>query len=123
MKAAAHSESILARKEAAQRAAAFTLLELLLVIAIIAILASLLFTALSRSRASALSLRCKSNLHQTGLSLMLFVNDHEFYPFCSLWPDQRDRLKAYMTDQLPYGDWQSALSRYLTADKDFYHKG
>src|SRR5690242_3473649 len=46
---------------------AFTLLELLLVIAVIGILASLLLPALARSRATAYRIRCTSNLHQLNL--------------------------------------------------------
>jgi prepilin-type N-terminal cleavage/methylation domain-containing protein/prepilin-type processing-associated H-X9-DG protein len=55
---------------------AFSLVELLVVIAIIALLAALLIPALLRAKASARSATCKNRLHQIGLALQMFVDDH-----------------------------------------------
>ncbi len=62
------------------RKAAFTLIELLVVIVIIAILASLLLPALSRSKQLAHLTACKTHLKQWGITLQLYVNDNRIYP-------------------------------------------
>jgi len=54
----------------------FTLLELLVVIAVIATLAALLLPALARSKASAYRLKCVSNLRQLGLATHMYWDDN-----------------------------------------------
>jgi prepilin-type N-terminal cleavage/methylation domain-containing protein len=60
--------------------AAFTLVELLVVIAIIAILAALLLPALSKAKSAADSATCKNNLRQWALGLSMYVGDTGVYP-------------------------------------------
>lgn len=55
---------------------AFTLIELLCVIAIIAILAALLLPALGQARLKAQRIKCVSQLRQTGMAFTLFAHDH-----------------------------------------------
>ncbi len=63
---------------------AFSLIELLIVIAIIAILAALLMPALGKARGSALKIQCASNLKQIGHGFAQYQADNEdYYPILS----------------------------------------
>src|SRR5258707_9769722 len=82
---------------------AFTLIELLVVIAIIAILAAILLPALSRAKAQAQSVRCKSNLRQISFALNMYVADAHKYPYGSFSPDGSPRLTIWWVEFLqPY---------------------
>ncbi len=92
------------------RRAAFTLVELLVVIAIIALLAALLLPALSRAKGAALSAACKSNLHQIGLALILYVQDHGRYP-----PRWSSPVFPNGPNGFPF--WDSRLLAYASSNR------
>lgn len=56
---------------------AFTLIELLIVVAIISILASILFPVFARARENARRASCLSNLKQMGLGLRMYTQDFD----------------------------------------------
>ena len=58
---------------------AFSLTELLVVVAIIALLAALLLPGLSKAKSQAQSARCQSNLRQLNLALLGYAHDNRDY--------------------------------------------
>lgn len=59
------------------RSRAFTLVELLVVIGIIAVLISVLLPVLGKAKEAANSAKCLSNMKQVGMTVMLYVNDNK----------------------------------------------
>jgi len=85
----------------------FTLVELLVVIAVIAILAALLLPALNRAKLAADSAVCRSNLRQQEIGLAVYASDFGAYPPYYSGPAP--------SPQLEY--WMERLSSYVGGDK------
>ena len=64
----------------ARRADGFTLVEILIVVAIIGILAALLFPAFKAARERGSQTSCASNMHQIGLAVQMYRNDEKRFP-------------------------------------------
>lgn len=79
---------------------AFTLIEMLVVIAIIAILAAILFPVFAQAREKARQTTCISNLKQLGLSLAMYSQDYD---------------ELMMLAQVPAGRWPQLLAPYVKA--------
>ena len=61
----------------------FTLLEMLVVVAIIGLLAALLLPALARAREAARSATCKNNLRQFGVGMHMFADNDPAGRYCT----------------------------------------
>ena len=85
---------------------AFTLVELLVVVAIIGIIAGLLLPALSRARRSAQKTGCLSQLKQHGLAWRMYLDDNE-----SRFPDRRDLKTSLPGGYKPWSTWPKSDPR------------
>lgn len=82
----------------------FTLVELLVVVAIIALLASILLPSLGRAREMAKGASCLSNLRNIGISLLVYNQDNQgYYPSSYSYIDGNSGSSGYY-------HWTAALS-------------
>ena len=88
---------------------AFTLVELLVVIGIIGVLASLLLPALASARARARRAKCSSNLHQLATAMQQYEDDNRYYPGV---------VRSTNAAANYHPDWQWALAPYADPVQD-----
>ncbi|GAT34393.1 prepilin-type N-terminal cleavage/methylation domain-containing protein [Terrimicrobium sacchariphilum] len=88
---------------------AFTLMEILVTVAIIGILATLLFPTVSRIKDNANLTKCSSNLRQWGIAYQLYMADHD-----GLLPQQERVLSD------PNTHWQNLIAPYVMGGTKTY---
>lgn len=81
---------------------AFTLIEMLVVVAILGILAALLLPVLSRAREKSYRVRCAGNLKQLGLAIQLYADDHDDQLPGPMWLGVYENFNNQSLTRLPY---------------------
>lgn len=91
---------------------AFTLVELLTVIAIIGVLAGLLLPALGSARGKARQTSCMNNMRQLGMASQMYITDFRYFPKAKEFPYFTNQLAGYLSlnpagsDNLSFGATQ-----------------
>lgn len=87
---------------------AFTMIELLVVVGILAMLAAILFPVFAQSKAAAKRTECVSNVRQLSAAMLMYVDDHE-----GLYPMRVDGTDNENVDQ-----WIDMIFPYVRAGRD-----
>jgi len=116
-------DTILSMKSHSSRRPAFTLVELLVVIAIVALLIALLLPAIQSARTAARRMQCQNNMKQLGVAIHNFVDIHDVFPPSKVkyrWCTQASAGNnssasvghSLITFLLPFIEQQAAYSAY-----------
>jgi len=99
-----------------------TLLELLLVVAVVVVLAALLFPTFRNVQESSRSAFCINNLRGIGTAFNLYAIDNDNLFPAARWadPEQNAERKARKDEQNPSGrNWQSEIQPYFSNGRSF----
>src|SRR5687767_8376300 len=94
---------------ALRSARGFTLVELLVTIAVIAVLASLLVPALSAAKEKGRGIACLNNLQQLQMAAILYASEHDDWFPLNYGGDVAGRsseFPSWVAGVLSYGNWQ-----------------
>ncbi len=94
---------------------AFTLIEMMTVLAIIGVLAGLLLPALARAKAKGRALVCASNLGQIGKALIMYEHENGAYPGAG-WPVRVTNQVAVVSQD----SWEMRVRPGLTGNTDVF---
>jgi len=101
----------------------FTLIELLVVIGIMAVLISILFPVIRRSRQQSQALACKSQLHDIGAAMQMYLNYNKgHYPLSPQLPSVNPNgYETVMKLLAPYNGSQPRIF-HCPADEETFQK-
>lgn len=92
----------------------FTLIEMLVVLTVVAILASISVAVFLRVRESGRSTVCRSNLAQIALAIQQYVQDNNGYFPPNMYMEKKN------TSSPRYVHWNDAIMSYVKEDEVFY---